>query len=225
MGSIIIVPPIQMIETHEPNMAPIPVMFSGSYGNMTAQVVPQPPVKMQNMYDPMQAYHQLYSFHTMGTSNYNQAVNRRRNSSYISSFGPIIHTLTLDAVNEKFWDKQELIDIVKAFAGDLLLQICPAEARWNFAVADQVDASALQQLMMHQKSHKFEVDPNLRPLVKPWLTEHVTEFDHICDSRTNTTTKDAIFIRNDVEAIHFKMRWFGKSAEDEGIEVEEDVPF
>jgi hypothetical protein len=219
LGSVILVPPSMRFDTPDTSFGPssqhqiVPVQFAGQSSMLSATItLPQPKV-MNQMYDPMWSY---MAFH--GMSGRPRVSNRTMNSS------PMVHSMEAMAVNKAFWGHAELVEIVKGFHGDLLLQIETQltdqygnsnTSRWNFSATDIRDIEAVTGFVGRQKSCRIVTHKEYRGEITDWLRSQCTEYDLF--EASTWLHEDEVYIRDDTEAIYFKMKWFGLVPDDKPV--------
>lgn len=216
MGKIILVPPPIRMEYMKPNPAApsymshttYPVMFnmptSGENISMNASVVIPNPSTVNEYYDPMIMYTKFYNFSTR--------------EGYSGSY--MIHRVHTSELKKTFWGHQEIEKIAASMHGDLLLQIEETDQSgmgsmgWNFAATDMRDAQIVSHFPSRRKDHRFDTPKLLRSEIKEWVQHNVRgEWDHF--EHQWGAPKDEFYIKDDNEAIHFKMKWFGVEPEEE----------
>ena len=232
MGKVVFVPPQQLtsLPIHMPYGAPTksyPVMIYPTVPSLDPALstlqgsvqIPEPSTTLQ-IYDPLFTYLAFYSL------------------SHHRHHG-LIHSVSSSEIPKLFWSHAEIEAIAEVQHGDLLVQINdgsstffrgpePPEGvnsmsvsqHWVFALTDTRDAlcNSLAIRLATRKKHMFSIDMELREQVRAWLKEHATEHQlfelgnvhnpYGWGSQQNG--KDEVFIRDDLEAIHFKMRWSGQ---------------
>lgn len=114
--------------------------------------------------------------------------------------------LRADQIAHTFWDFQEIEELTSTLKGDLLLQ--PGEEKWKFHGTHPDDAGIIPQLFFRAKKYQFKIralGSDLKEELHNWLDKHVTEYDF--EPNMNPT----IYIRNETEAAHFKLKWVGEN--------------
>lgn len=208
MGSIILVPPSAKISY----VSGIPsyehtqyyVMYNGGYipaGPPAFVSIPKT-VPQEHYYNPMMSYH---AFYRMGS--------RPRFSKRAVTSSPMIHSIAADAINKKFWGYEEIVEIVSDFHGNLLIQI--EDTLWNFSATDTRDSRTVMDFVGRRKNNHIRVKREFRSEVGKWLSDNcLGDYDLIeNNSSYGLDHEDDVYVRDDIEAIHFKMRWFGTEPE------------
>jgi hypothetical protein len=213
MGKVILVPPPSNKQYLKANPSfgntnsgvfmNFPVMFTPNYdGNsgLNATVSIPMPVTEVECYDPMQAYMRFYNF----TSK------RERGCGYM-----IHHVYDIE---KTFWGHGEIEEIATSMYGDLLVQIDEGNGgnnSWNFMACDYKDYKIVAEFPSRKKSHRFEISKLLRKEIQVWISENVKDDYDFYENAGWLATNDEYFIKDDVEAIHFKMKWFGAEPDSE----------
>ena len=208
MGSIILVPPSSKI-SYVSGM-PSSYEYAQYYVGYDGGFIPAGPpafvripkaVPQEHYYDPMMSYH---SFYRMGS--------RPRISKRAVTASPMIHSIAADDINKKFWGYDEIVEIVSDFHGNLLIQI--EDTRWNFSATDTRDSQTVMSFVGRRKNHLIRVKREFRSEVGKWLNDNcLGDYDLI--ENNYGSYEDEVYVRDDIEAVHFKMRWFGAELEDE----------
>jgi hypothetical protein len=220
LGKVILVPPQFNFEI--PNRTSdmtLAVSFSNSYSiyqpSSSSTYYPTPPITAsvtvpatQWHYDVIDPLGDYASYFEMGFKGQNNRKSKRK--KHPSVLVRSIDTLLLERM---FWDHEDLEQFVEPWEGDLLLQV--GKTRWSFCCTDVIDVKKLETLNTRQKNHRLITPSQLRKEIYAWLCNNAQEFDmyEVPDVRENTF--DEIFIKDDAEAIHFKMKWTGVEPNEE----------
>ena len=208
MGSIILVPPSSKI-SYVSNMTSSyetirhHVMYDGGFtpAGPSAFVTIQKPMTQEHYYDPMMSYH---AFYRMGS--------KPRISKRAVTSSPMIHSISVGDINRTFWGYDEIIEIVSEFYGNLLIQI--EDTRWNFSATDTRDSRTVMDFVGRRKNNHIRVKREFRSEVGKWLSDNcLGDYDLIENNSSYGLHEDDVYVRDDIEAIHFKMRWFGTEPE------------
>ncbi len=215
MGKVILVPPPVRLSIPVPQdsskfqgmMRSHPVQFMNSGDGMSGMVMIQDPKEDMVMIDPMFTYGDYYGL--------NGSYGGSRVSSRIHQSSAMIHSMEATQVVHAFWDHRDLEEQIESFIGDVLVQIDNQSRewsrRWNFSVLDMRDSQALQMMMGRRKNHRIEVHEEFRDECIKWMRENCTEYDYF--DKSFKPMHDTYYIRDDTEAIHFKMKWYGMEPE------------
>jgi hypothetical protein len=201
-----------------------PIQFSSSGSSMQGTIQTQNPLPSDELYDPMMTMGDLFHF---PTAKIGHRVEKEASR--------MIYAMTREHISRAFWGRKHLEEIVaQTFTHDLLVQIdnglirhsdeFSTTPRWNFSPTSPDDQEALSFLInIKEKEHRFQNHYLLRDEIIAWVRENCRkdwDYDPKGGSFIGNGNLDEIFIRDDVEAIHYKMRWYGA----EPPEVE-DVQF
>lgn len=215
MGHVVLVPP--KARTLRPQSGysseTTPVVFYPSapvQDNCVVQAhVPIPKI-VEIITDPMFAYTGLLNF---GQSQ-SGARDKRPATAYYGSWPT---QLTLDELRTKFWDFTDLREFVRDnLASDLLAQYDEDTNRWNFLVVDAVHDQIVWNTRVSQhKAVEFALDHRLKDRVTAWLKTECGIFDLIENRGYGATHPIRVYIKDEDEALYFKLRWSGIDVEKE----------
>ncbi len=216
MGQIVLVPPAmryQRIQSGYGNADMTPVVFQ-----------PMPPVQdhcviqghvpipktIEMISDPMIAYQGLVNFGRF-------QVGARDTTTQAASY---VHTwptqLSIDELRAKFWDFSEIQDFVRDnLIGDVLAQYNEEGGRWQFMVCHVKDHIAWDARVSQTKAYEFALDGRLTKKVTDWLRAECGIFDLIESRGYNGPYPIRVYIKDEDEALYFKMRWSGIDVEKE----------
>jgi hypothetical protein len=112
-------------------------------------------------------------------------------------------------VHHKFWDMEDLHTLLEAsITGTVLVQRQESYG-WKMVFSYLNDRDCFQNNYTHRKIPKIEVDNELRTQVDEWMKVHVRGQSRIL----NTVGKMHVSIRDVSEEVHFKLRWYKASTE------------
>lgn len=213
MGQLVLVPPPMKVQRSE----------SGYGAGMTPVVfTPSPPIQdhvvvqahvpigktVEMIIDPMFAYTGLLNF------------GRHQVGARASATGGYVHnwptSLTVDELRCKFWDFNELQEFVADnLKGDVLAQYSDDNGRWQFVVCRSDDQLIWTTRVSQTKAYEFALDHRLLDLVTRWLKDECGIFDIIETRGYNGNYPFRVYIKDEDEALYFKMRWTGIDLESE----------
>jgi hypothetical protein len=171
---------------------------------LTAMVSLPTPQFTSEIYDPMKSVDEFFN---LGVIKDQSAISVRK----IKPPSIMFHSLHASMINGMFWDHYELEALVEPFVGDVLIQI--SQYSWAFGCTRSEDAPLLDDLFKHKKKHYFSTPTLLREEILEWVKEQCDEYDFFRNGRVELNQNDTFYIRNDAQAIHFKMKWYGVEPE------------
>lgn len=169
-------------------------------------------------YDPLMAFSSYYglggasfdptSSHYSGlrssSGRTRQASRRKTNAS------SMFHSVNSDMIQHSFWDFRDIEEFAAGLKGKLFVQIDTANGRWNFGCSDTEDGFIVQERINKPKTHCFTgMKAGLKEDIEAWLNEHAAEFDLFVNSFGDPNLAVTVYVRDDVHAVHFKLRWYG----------------
>lgn len=215
MGHLVLVPPAMNIQRSETG-----------YGAGMTQVIfsPTPPVQdhcviqahvpipksIDMVVDPMFAYQGLVGFGRYQTGA------RDKNNPTGSYVGHWPTMLSIDELRCKFWDFSELQDFVRDnLKGDVLAQYSEENSRWQFVVCHAADHIPWSTRISQTKAYEFALDGRLQERVLKWCQAECGIFDIIETRGYNGPYPIRVYIKDEEEALYFKLRWSGIDLEKE----------
>lgn len=211
MGRLVLIPPKVRTLAEGGGSKHAPVMFNNdptdSDGNSTfGSVVVQNTITV--VHDPMDAYSSFINFGKY-------QVGAKGISSHSGIYSPWTSSLAVEELRVKFWDFEELETFVRDnFVGMMMVQYDVDSYRWNFIVCNPTDSSTWNTRISQHKAIEVAVDRRLQSLVHAWLKAECGVFD-ILDVDRYGSSYIRVFVRDDDEALYFKMRWAGVDVEKE----------
>ena len=203
MGKIVLVPAAVQFETVVPatggrfsgTQRIYPVMLHSDNGNnLRAEVMIQEPTQAFFREDPFPRFSSFFNIGRMRVG--------RRTKPQAGALG---WDMRAEDIAHAFWDHDELVGLIADFAGDVYLQI--EDDKWKFQSTHPDDTSRIPQVLSRRKKHRFQASIRSKyDEITPWLYEN-TKGDFDMDTNTG-----AIYIREEAEAAHFKLRWEGEGA-------------
>ena len=218
MGKVILVPPSINFETHKHDgtnnygSGADTHMVQGSIPNAGGPLlsaagglfvnIPRPRVDF-HFHDPMLAFSSYYSLGNISPHRFAG----RRTAATPGMFNP----LTLTQVNYNFWDYLEIEELARTLVGDLLVQIDEKNDKWNFGGNVLEDHQKIIARIYSAKSHciRGKMSRDDAEEMKDWMSEHCSVWDLFVDNFGRAEGAVTAFIRDDKEAVHFKLRWYG----------------
>ena len=218
MGQIVLVPPRVRYQKAAPSyggeMTSHPVMWSGMppINNdgvaCNGSVLVSKPTT-EHVIDPLMAYSGLINFGKY-------SVGSRDTKNPCGSYTNWMGSLSVEDLRVKFWDFSEMQDFVRDnMVGDLLAQHNEDEGRWQFVVCHNADMLAWSTRISQHKAHEFALDGRLKDVVKIWLDAECGIYDLIENRGYGQVYPIRVYIKDEDEALYFKMRWSGADVERE----------
>lgn len=211
MGNVVIVPPTTVV-TRPVGTEMTPVVFSprhptGDDGqNLYASVSQTKIVEMNH--DPMAHYSSLINF------GYWQVGAKMQDKAPSGVSQPM--TISYGDLRKKFWDFAEIRDFVRTnFEADLLVQYYENTGMWAFFTCCSADYAVWNVRLSQHKAVEFALDYRLKSKIEQWLRTECGIFDLMVVHGYGSNHSIRVYIKDDDEALHFKLRWYGVDVEKE----------
>lgn len=102
--------------------------------------------------------------------------------------------------DHRFWTMEPVHAFMETLEGHVFIQFAHDEYKWRFFFSDSESLTKFQEWIFKQNlTHSFHFGGRVPQEVEGWMRLHI--------KGEKRMSERSVSIRDDIEAVHFKMRW------------------